>query len=955
MSESFRFVARRAARALPPTLTIAVRPSDELAAALRTAKSAPDPINAARSAAKAARAAAKPGSSGPPGARTPLTEMRARLGGRGVVSRADAAAAVKAAFGLDAAKVTAGDAFLRERARAADVLVIAALLADDGPSSAADAADVLRWARVVEVTAEGDGADVDVGAITRAPLVLPDLSVARPPRTSPPASPRPAGTGTDELRALRARREALKEAHVAMLALSADDFSVDDHEVRGKRGATDRAAVPSSVGTEGGNQAPAPGRPPSPRLTAAAVAALPGPVRATLAGLAVDALTSPLPGAVRRLGHELGIVTRRLAALEPPAAGGRVRAGSGWFRPTAPHSAGTAGAAAPSVPPTPPGPPVPAFRASVGDLLVVRHRLVRYEPGEIAHVENVLARETKERLHRRLVRTEDTLVTETESRREEERDLQTTERLELATEANEVLRRDLRLDAEASMSARYGPAVDVDVSASATSQSSSERSDRTSSSFARDVTERALRRVSERRRTERTTRRVEAVLERNHHRIDNQGGERTLLGVYQWLDRVVESRVVRYGRRLLFDVVVPEPAAVILHALTRRVVDDPDLVEPPPFELDALDLDEWNYASLAQRYGATGIEPPPEPYVTVARAFEGVGDTATGESTKSAELLIPEGYAAMTGAAVVTLVHGVGAQSHGVDVVVGRNGLRFDADDSWLRTFPMAHETGALAIGLKTFRIRVYTVVVQVACARTDRALDAWRLRTHQAIAEAHRERVREYEERRARVGMLAQQEARGRSEEANDRTIRAELRRGTIAVLTGEQFDGPTGLVPGSTGLPDPDPATVGTFARRVRFLEQAFEWTQLQATFQPYFWSAKPRWLDKVFLDDVDPRYGEFLRAGAARVVVSVRPGFEAAVTQFLETGEVWEGGELPDMASPLYVPLLQEVREANDVPGLEVAAGEPWETRVPTTLVVAREEGGLPQWPPPPTGTP
>jgi len=53
------------------------------------------------------------------------------------------------------------------------------------------------------------------------------------------------------------------------------------------------------------------------------------------------------------------------------------------------------------------------------------------------------------------------------------------------------------------------------------------------------------------------------------------------------------------------------------------------------------------------------------------------------------------------------------------------------------------------------------------------------------------------------------------------------------------------------------------------------------------------KPGWKNKFLLDDVDPQFGAFLRAGAARVVFPVRPCFEAALLHYLETGEIWNGG--------------------------------------------------------------
>jgi hypothetical protein len=131
------------------------------------------------------------------------------------------------------------------------------------------------------------------------------------------------------------------------------------------------------------------------------------------------------------------------------------------------------------------------------------------------------------------------------------------------------------------------------------------------------------------------------------------------------------------------------------------------------------------------------------------------------------------------------------------------------------------------------------------------------------------------------------------------------------------------------------------------VRFFEQAFEWEHLVYFFYPYFWGWKPAWHNRMLLDDIDPEFADFLRAGAARVVFPVRPGFEAAVIHYLETGEIWNGGPPPDISDSTYVPIVKEIQEAQGAPGDEVPTGEPWLVRLPTTLVKLRADDALPAW--------
>jgi hypothetical protein len=179
-----------------------------------------------------------------------------------------------------------------------------------------------------------------------------------------------------------------------------------------------------------------------------------------------------------------------------------------------------------------------------------------------------------------------------------------------------------------------------------------------------------------------------------------------------------------------------------------------------------------------------------------------------------------------------------------------------------------------------------------------------------------------------------------------NQRTIAAELKKHCISVLTQQWYDAFDSTKNGAPPTFDlVDAAAEGAY---VRFFEQSFEWDQAQWVFYPYFWARKDTWVDRFLKQDIDPQFLEFLRAGSARVVVPVRPGFELAVTHFLETGKLWGGeGEPPQINSPMYVSIIDEIRERTGAPKGELPAGEPWETRVPTALVLVRPKSDLPKW--------
>ena len=131
------------------------------------------------------------------------------------------------------------------------------------------------------------------------------------------------------------------------------------------------------------------------------------------------------------------------------------------------------------------------------------------------------------------------------------------------------------------------------------------------------------------------------------------------------------------------------------------------------------------------------------------------------------------------------------------------------------------------------------------------------------------------------------------------------------------------------------------------MRFFEQAFEWEHMMWVTYPYFWGRKSQWEERISYEDPDPLFNQFLKAGYCRVTVPVRPGFEGAVDHFMTFGEVWNGGPLPAISNPLYLPIADELAERLDRPGEEIPEGEPWLVRIPTTLVHLRSDDKLPKW--------
>ena len=672
-------------------------------------------------------------------------------------------------------------------------------------------------------------------------------------------------------------------------------------------------------------------------LSAAAVSGLPAPVRDTLSELDLDLQTQPLPAVLnvlqaKRAEQETALAKTVLPQWAPISQFGNafdtVSSGDYVGEPSAPLPTGHG-----NIQPV-----------GVGDLLMVKEHVLRYEGGDLAHTENVLKSEHFSRDTRRLERTETTVMREVETTKEETRDTQTTDRFSLKHETSDTIKTDSSIKAGLSVDEKYGPTVEVKHSLDFATSVSAESAAKQASEFSKDVVERSVSKLVERILERRTVTTITEFEEKYSHSFDNTNGTGHISGYYQWIDKILQAQVYNYGKRLLFDVTVPEPGTNFILAQTLAKDVAQPLQQPPAFTATASDITEGNYRLWAKMYDTTGLEPPPPLFKTIVQVYDGTFPQDNHESSKSWLLKIEEGYRAKYASFVKD------ARQSGTDglfwrVLVGSTWYDALTGDQYR---DMAGEIDAMGVAYDARQISVMSMSIEIFCERTPSAFEAWQLKTHAAITQAYQAKVQAYEQALAQARAAAQAVIAGRNPEFNKRLVALELRRQCLTLLTGQQFDGFGALELSAEGYAQPNLARTEAQMPYVRFFEQAFEWEHLVYFFYPYFWGWKKGWKNRMLLDDADPAFGDFLRAGAARVVFPVRPGFEEAVEHYLESkGDIWTGGPLPPIGDKTYVPIIKEIQEATGAPGSEQPVGDPWEVHLPTTLVRLRPHDDLPAW--------
>jgi len=637
--------------------------------------------------------------------------------------------------------------------------------------------------------------------------------------------------------------------------------------------------------------------------------------------------------------------------------------------------------------------PASGYIRSVGtaQLEVLKQQIKRYEPGEIAHIENVIAGEKKVRRHNDLTRIKEFSSFSSERTTDTETELETTERFELNKESSRTFQKDTELGLELTVAGKYGPTVSFEANFSTGQSTSTTTETQQSVGFAKDTVERSKERIIESIavRQERTL--VREITETNTHTLANETSEHRF-AIYQYVDKIYQSQVFDYGKRLMFDFMVPEPSSFLWYLKSKTNL-ELDVPEPKSLAdrgiLSPSDITPQEYSALGAAYGVSDLPMPPDLVVTKRlRLAHGDGSTSDDGGHKtgvSGELDIPEGYGPSW---VRSSLLATSDDKLSFSVNIGGTVINypesafddppFDVFDGHKRYLLVETEGRSieqrmapdylgddqkLYVDVYGYESANYTIQMDVKFDALhnpgkpdpDVVVD-WKQQVYAKLMEAYQNALVQYQQELA--FQTAQAEARqgdvvdfGAPPAVNAKLINTELKKHCLAIIRREHAGT---LVTSHTG----EPPQFGIDEARedgeeIRFLEHAFEWNQIQYVFYPYFWARPDEselsagWANRMLEHNPDYTMEEFLKAGYARVVVPVREGFDEAVSYYVTTGEPFNGLGEPDIDDPLYVSIIDELKERTGAGKDEIPVGDPWETRLPTAAVIVRRGDSLPEW--------
>ncbi|WP_228562320.1 hypothetical protein [Catenulispora rubra] len=503
------------------------------------------------------------------------------------------------------------------------------------------------------------------------------------------------------------------------------------------------------------------------------------------------------------------------------------------------------------------------------------------------------------------------------------------------------------------------------VSGSVTAGFSDQSSQSASATDSRKHAQAMTQKASSRSRTEHkvtiSTTTVAGTSETTTRTLSNPGADPIRIDYFSLL-RKWQVRLYRYGLRLTYDIVVPEPGAALRRAyqelddLKRQlgpfefkvphseIVDEVVAADPQP---GAPFAPEPHYKILAERYGAKVDDPPRQqlPFA-VSQTVTGLDEGRDHVHDFQLTVNVPTGQAVDT-LAFSGMVTGPATLSFDMTIVgttlsVGNQQNTYFRPavliDAGTNAPFLQGAVGQQQIGFYFQQANSAQLQVLVATKPSPEAIETWRTQTWNAIYDAAQTQYyAQQQDIAARVAeleaMLTAVDTLTLRREESDEVMKTVLRflLGTdFAFMPGDvaaafaqvgadlkhgiESDG------NALGMDHAQWSTVMQHEDVVKFINQAIEWENVVTYLYSYFWDVPESWEFIRQIRHPDPNRQAFLRAGSARVVLTVRKGWEEAWVRYVEGG--FDGAVVND--NHPYLTIAQEIAAYDDrnYPGIPPA---------------------------------
>lgn len=585
---------------------------------------------------------------------------------------------------------------------------------------------------------------------------------------------------------------------------------------------------------------------------------------------------------------------------------------------------------------------------AIGELQLVKQQFIKYEPGEVAHIENVLRGEKKETQRRKLNRISQSSSQEILKVDDSETG-NTDKQMDLSSEIQKTLTDNTINTNYKNLKATYGSPNAITYDGSWTVTEPGQKKNNITK-FARDVLNKTLSRINRQVTEIRRSSTLDEIEDTVTSVFDNTGSGSNLMGVYRWLNKVYSNYVVNYGNRLMIECLITNPASGYIAAQDQCDASSPSRpVSPAELGIESYsDIQTSKYPEYAVL--CPGIEPPPEPSIVVS---------ATLRQDEEKMIQLPQSYQAKTlDVANIIPSDSTSGQWH---LIVGKKVYTLTGAD--ISSQAMNHESGAVAAAVNGNASLSATspppdqdsviVSIEITCQPTPMAFTQWQINTYNAIDEHYKTSSKSYynntsngsDDRRAQTNRII---------------IHEQLQKACMELLFKLLFRCNPGTAPNIIRTSE---------LRYVQFFNSLFHWDEMYYVFGENFIDGQKTGNPRSRLNgtlDWDRDFCTFLHADYARVILPVQPLFNRTVLFFLATGIVWEGKDClvpgvgnytgqsgkttlsPDTGylnkNHSDIEILNEMKKISFTPDKYEQIGGTWTIDVPTSMKILQEGDAL-----------
>lgn len=510
------------------------------------------------------------------------------------------------------------------------------------------------------------------------------------------------------------------------------------------------------------------------------------------------------------------------------------------------------------------------------------------------------------------------------------------------------------------------PVISGSASSGFTGQSSGSQSATDSRKHASTLTQKASSRSTQEHKVTISTTTATGSSETTTRTLKNPSDTNPIRIDYFSLMRKWRVRLYRYGLRMTYDIVVPEPAAAMrgayrdLEALQKQlgpfvfpishgdITADVRLSDPAPPVTVPPTPRLPHFKVLADLYDAQ-VSEPPQPVIHQTYKID---DQVPGDARGSATLTIngQAGYQIQSITINGRMTSLAGDDNFGQFTVEGSN---ISFNEKWafkefssfllLNASGQGNFMGGFNVPqqvLMTFdKVTTASLELTVTLVPSDLAVEQWKDDVWGALYNAAQTQYYSTQQDIAtKIAALQDKldnvDTLTLRREEGDEIMKSVLRfllgvdfafmpQQVIDAFTAAGVDTKHGIgFDGNTLNFDASVwATVRQHEDVIRFVNDAIEWENVVSFLYSYFWDVPDSWPFIREIKHPDANRQAFLRAGSARVVLTVRKGWEEKWVQFVETGSI-DGTGNP--ADPAYLSIAREISAYDDrnYPGIPPA---------------------------------